>query len=144
MYQSWQQLDKSLSALLGLTVDRAILVNTPGNVSNDAMYDFLQTNYQPKPKPQFPQLLKTLSRLRLDNFASVSGYAHKFMSVESEMESMRPNGISQTVVNTIFLEGLGRKWEEFKQRMIEDNFATNGFTPMPSEDLVMEAEAMRL
>ncbi|CAI7647482.1 unnamed protein product [Penicillium pancosmium] len=103
------QLDKSLSALLGLTVDRAILADMPENISIDAMYDFLQTKCQPKPKPQFPQLLKTLTRLRLDNFASVSDYAHKFMPVESEMESMQPNGISQTVVNTIFLEGLGRK-----------------------------------
>lgn len=79
---------------------------------------FLQTNYQPKSKPHLPQLLKTLSRLRLDNFASVSDYDHKFVSVETEMELMRPNGISQTVVNTIFLEGLDRKWKGFKQRMI--------------------------
>jgi hypothetical protein len=52
MYKSWQQLDKCLSALLGLMVDRAILVDIPENISIDAMYDFLQTNYQPQPKPQ--------------------------------------------------------------------------------------------
>jgi hypothetical protein len=62
------------------------------------------------------------------------------MSVESEMESMRPNGFSQTVVNTIFLEGLGRKWDEYKQRRIEDNFATSEFAPTPLDGLVAEAE----
>ncbi|KAJ5413919.1 transposon polyprotein reverse transcriptase [Penicillium cosmopolitanum] len=122
-------------------IKAAILADIPENISIDAMYDFLQTNYQPKPKPQFPLLLKILSRLRLDNFALVSDYTHKFMSVESEMESMRPNGISRTVVNTIFLEGLGRKWEEFKQCMIEDNLATSEFTPMPLGLLVLETEA---
>lgn len=63
------------------------------------------------------------------------------MSVESEMESMRPNGISRTVVNTIFLEGIGRNWEEFKQRIIEDNLATSDLTPMPLDLLVLETEA---
>lgn len=39
-YKNWQRLDKSLSALLGLTIDRTHLVDTPENISIDAMYDF--------------------------------------------------------------------------------------------------------
>lgn len=61
-YKNWQRLDKSLSALLGITVDRAILVQMPENVGIDVVYEFLQTNYQPQPRPEYPELFKnTLS-----------------------------------------------------------------------------------
>lgn len=121
-YTKWQRLDKSLSALLGMTVERAILANIPENISIDAMYEFLQTNYQHKPSPQFPQLLKTLSRLRLDNFTSLNNYAHKFITVQEEMESKHPNGISPIMIKTLFLEGLGRGWEDFKADITENDF----------------------
>ncbi|KAJ5362719.1 hypothetical protein N7541_003563 [Penicillium brevicompactum] len=123
-YKNWQRLDKSLSALLGITVDRAILVQMPENVSVDAMYEFLRTNYQPDPGPQFPELLKTLSRLRLENFASVDDYGHMFVTTQNEMETLCPGRISNVMVNTLFLDGLGKGWEEFRETMMEEASGT--------------------
>ncbi|KAJ5113933.1 hypothetical protein N7456_002467 [Penicillium angulare] len=139
-YKNWQRLDKSLSALLGMTVDRAILVNIPENISIDAMYEFLRTNYQPKPGPDFSQLLKTLSRLRLANFPCVSDYAAKFSAIQLEMEAAQPYVLSPTVVNTLFLEGLGPDWEAFREYMREEYSAINELNPLELDELIAETQ----
>ncbi|KAJ5272509.1 hypothetical protein N7478_007634 [Penicillium angulare] len=139
-YKNWQRLDKSLSALLGMTVDRAILVNIPENISIDAMYEFLRTNYQPKSGPDFSQLLKTLSRLRLANFPCVSDYAAKFSAIHLEMELARPYTVSPVVVNTLFLEGLGPDWEGFRHYMVEEKSAINELHPLDLDELMAETQ----
>lgn len=142
-YQNWRRLDKSLCALLGMTVERAILVDVPENLSIDAMYDFLQTNHQPKPGPDFPQLLKTLTRLRRENFPTAVDYTDKFMTMYREMETVRPNGISQAVVNTLFLEGLGEEWADFRDRLMEDKIIYDNFIPAELFLMVTDAEQER-
>ncbi|KAJ5738560.1 hypothetical protein N7493_001715 [Penicillium malachiteum] len=112
-YKEWQRLDKSLSGLLDMTVERTTLASVPENLSIDAMYKFPRTNYKPKPGPQFSRLLQTLSRLRLSNFSSIREDGNKFITVQSEMEAVRPSTISQSVVNTLFLEGLGSRLGKF-------------------------------
>lgn len=136
-YKNWQRLDKSLSALLGITVDRAILVQMPENVGIDVVYKFLQTNYQPQPRPEYPELFKTLSRLRLENFTSVSDYAHNFEAIYNDMESLFPGKISILVVRTLFLDGLGKGWEEFKRTMLDAN---TGAPREPLTNLITDAQ----
>ncbi|KAJ5613777.1 hypothetical protein N7528_007431 [Penicillium herquei] len=140
-YKDWQRLDKSLSGLLGMTVERTTLASVPENLSIDAMYEFLRTNYKPKPGPQFSRLLQALSRLRLSNFSSIHEYGNKFITVQSEMEAVRPNAISQSVVNTLFLEGLGRDWESFKDRMADEEYATAEGPNLMLAELIVMAEA---
>lgn len=142
-YQNWRRLDKSLCALLGMTVERAILVDVPENLSIDAMYDFLQTNHQPKPGPDFSHLLKTLTRLRRENFPTAVDYTHKFMTVYHEMETARPNGISAAVVNTLFLDGLGDEWADFRERIMESKVSLDSHTPGELFLMVSEAEEER-
>ncbi|KAJ5726162.1 uncharacterized protein N7483_007519 [Penicillium malachiteum] len=123
-----------------MTVERTLLASVPKNLSIDAMYEFLRTNYKPKPGPQFSRLLQTLSRLRLSTCLSIHEYGNKFITVQSEMEAVRPSAISQSVVNTLFLEGLGRDWESFKDRMTDEEYATTEGRNLGLTDLIVMAE----
>lgn len=141
--QTWRRLEKRLCALLSMTVDRTIMAEVPQDIDIDMLYAVLRIDYEPHPR--FPDLLKEISTLRLEQFSSVAQYADHFLNIYIRMERcfFGPHSFhdsfSLVMLNTFFLEGLGPEWEAFRN-LLEPDIAIKGIEVADLIQMTMEAQ----